>query len=150
MRRVVITGIGTVNALGLDVATSYPRILAGENGVTTIDRFDTTGISATIGAQVDWDPEACGFDVKDQRKLDPFTMWAMMASDEALKDAGMENPRDLSDETRERIGTIIGTGIRGMKCGLTRLAPRSRRTSCCSRTPVMPPIPVPMMVPIRS
>ena len=41
MRRVVITGLGTVNALGLDVATSYPRLLAGENGVTTLDRFDT-------------------------------------------------------------------------------------------------------------
>ncbi|QDV07321.1 3-oxoacyl-[acyl-carrier-protein] synthase 2 [Planctomycetes bacterium Poly30] len=114
MRRVVITGIGTVNALGLDVATSYPRILAGENGVSTITRFDTEGISATIAAQVDWDPEACGFDVKDQRKLDPFTMWAMMASDEALQDAGMEKPNDLPQEQRERIGTIIGTGIGGI------------------------------------
>lgn len=114
MRRVVITGIGTVNALGLDVATSYPRIIAGENGVSTITRFDTEGISATIAAQVDWDPNACGFDVKDQRKLDPFTMWAMMASDEALKDAGMEKPHDLPQEQRERIGSIIGTGIGGI------------------------------------
>ena len=61
MRRVVITGLGTVNALGLDVATSYPRILAGENGVTTLDRFDTTGITATIAAQVDWSAADCGF-----------------------------------------------------------------------------------------
>ena len=70
MRRVVITGLGTVNALGLDVASSYPRILAGENGVTTLDRFDTTGITATIAAQVTWSPEDCGFDVKDQRQFD--------------------------------------------------------------------------------
>lgn len=114
MRRVVITGIGTVNALGLDVATSYPRILAGENGVSTIERFDTTGISATIAAQVDWDPDACGFDVKDQRKLDPFTMWAMMASDEALADAGFGNSKELPEAERERIGSIIGTGIGGI------------------------------------
>ncbi|MEM1450088.1 MAG: beta-ketoacyl-ACP synthase II [Planctomycetota bacterium] len=114
MRRVVITGLGTVNALGLDVASSYPRILAGENGVTTLDRFDTTGISATIAAQVDWDPAAHGFDVKEQRKLDPFTMWALMASGEALKDAGIEDPRQLPEEERERIGTIIGTGIGGI------------------------------------
>ncbi|MEM9379265.1 MAG: beta-ketoacyl-ACP synthase II [Planctomycetota bacterium] len=114
MRRVVITGLGTVNALGLDVATSYPRILAGENGVTTLDRFDTTGISATIAAQVAWDPVEHGFDVKEQRKLDPFTMWALMASGEALKDAGIEDPRALPEPERERIGTIIGTGIGGI------------------------------------
>ena len=114
MRRVVITGLGTVNALGLDVATSYPRMLAGENGVSTIDRFDTTGIAATIAAQVDWDPVACGFDVKEQRKLDPFTMWALMASDEALKDAGFDDPRSLPEEQRMRMGTIVATGIGGI------------------------------------
>ena len=114
MRRVVITGLGTVNALGLDVKSSYPRILAGENGVSTIDRFDTTGISATIAAQVDWDPEACGFDVKEQRKLDPFTMWAIMASGEALEDAGFGNSGELPESRRERMGTIIGTGIGGI------------------------------------
>ncbi len=114
MRRVVITGIGTVNALGLDVATSYPRILAGENGVSTIERFDTTGIAATIAAQVDWDPEACGFDVKEQRKLDPFTMWALMASDEAMKDAGIDDPRSLPESERVRMGSIVGTGIGGI------------------------------------
>ncbi|MDG1050748.1 MAG: beta-ketoacyl-ACP synthase II [Planctomycetota bacterium] len=114
MRRVVITGLGTVNALGLDVATSYPRILAGENGVTTLDRFDTTGITATIAAQVDWSPDQCGFDVKDQRKLDPFTMWALMASDEALADAGFGDLRDVPETQRERFGSIVGTGIGGI------------------------------------
>ena len=114
MRRVVITGLGTVNALGLDVATSYPRILAGENGVTTLDRFDTTGITATIAAQVQWSPDECGFDVKDQRKLDPFTMWALMASDEALADAGFGDMRDLPEAARERFGSIVGTGIGGI------------------------------------
>lgn len=114
MRRVVITGLGTVNALGLDVATSYPRILAGENGVRTLDRFDTSGITATIAALVEWSPEECGFDVKDQRKLDPFTMWALMASDEALTDAGFGAMRDVPEAQRERYGTIVGTGIGGI------------------------------------
>lgn len=114
MRRVVITGLGTVNALGLDVKSSYPRLLAGDNGVTTIDRFDTTGISATIAAQVQWTPEDHGFDVKDQRKLDPFTMWALMASDEALRDAGFEDVPSMPAETRERMGTIVATGIGGI------------------------------------
>ncbi|MEM6672891.1 MAG: beta-ketoacyl-ACP synthase II [Planctomycetota bacterium] len=114
MRRVVITGLGTVNALGLDVRSSYPRILAGENGVTTLDRFDTEGITAKIAAQVDWDPEAAGFDVKEQRKLDPFTMWALLASDEALADAGYDDPRSVPEKERERFGSIIGTGIGGI------------------------------------
>ncbi|MEO1696667.1 MAG: beta-ketoacyl-ACP synthase II [Planctomycetota bacterium] len=114
MRRVVITGLGTVNALGLNVASSYPRILAGENGVSTIDRFDTTGIAATIAAQVTWTPEEHGFDVKEQRKLDPFTMWAMMASDEALADAGFDDVRSLGLEKQHRMGCILATGIGGI------------------------------------
>lgn len=114
MRRVVITGLGTVNALGLNVASSYPKMLNGENGVSTIDRFDTTGIAATIAAQVEWDPAAAGFDVKDLRKLDPFTMWAIMASNEALKDAGYGDSRSLPEAERERMGTIVGTGIGGI------------------------------------
>ena len=114
MRRVVITGLGTVNALGLDVASSYPRMLAGENGVTTLDRFDTTGIAATIAAQVSWSPEESGFDVKEQRKLDPFTMWSLLASDEALRDAGIPDPRALPESERERYGAIVGTGIGGI------------------------------------
>ena len=87
MRRVVITGLGTVNALGLDVESSFPRILAGENGITTLDRIDTEGLSATIAGQVDWNPDDHGFDVKERRKLDPFTMWGIMAAGEALRDA---------------------------------------------------------------
>ncbi|HRV82158.1 MAG TPA: beta-ketoacyl synthase N-terminal-like domain-containing protein, partial [Planctomycetota bacterium] len=114
MRRVVITGLGTVNALGLSVEESLPRILAGENGVSTLTRFDTEGQAATIAAQVDWDPEACGFGVQDLRKLDPFTMWGLMASDEALRDAGLEGLAQAPEEERERYGAIIATGIGGI------------------------------------
>ncbi len=114
MRRVVITGLGTVNALGLSVEESLPRILAGENGVSTITRFDTSGQAATIAAQVDWDPADFGFGPQELRKLDPFTMWALMASDEALRDAGLEGLRELPEEERERFGAIIATGIGGI------------------------------------
>ena len=114
MRRVVITGLGTVNALGLNVEDSLPRILAGENGVSTITRFDTEGHAASIAAQVDWDPAEHGFGPQELRKLDPFTMWALMASDEALKDAGLEGLKDLPEEQRERFGAIIATGIGGI------------------------------------
>ncbi len=114
MRRVVITGLGTVNALGLDVETSFPRVLAGENGVSPVTRFDTEGLSTTFAAQVEWDPEEHGFTRSDQRKLDPFTMWALMATEEALRDAGLEELPQEEEAARERYGSIIATGIGGI------------------------------------
>ena len=113
MRRVVITGLGTVNSLGLDVETSWGRMLEGENGVGPITRFDVSGHSTKIAACVDWDPDE-HFEKPMQRKLDPFTMWALMASGEALRDAGLESVKELPEETREAYGTIIGTGIGGI------------------------------------
>ena len=114
MRRVVITGLGTVNALGLNVETSFPRILAGESGVRTITHFDPAGFACRIAAEVDWDPAEHGFGPSDLRKLDPFTMWALMASDEALRDAGLEDLSQEDEEARTRYGTIIATGIGGI------------------------------------
>jgi 3-oxoacyl-[acyl-carrier-protein] synthase II len=112
MRRVVITGLGTINALGLDVETSFARILRGENGVGPIKRFDTSQHSVHFAACVEWDP-LTHFTTPDLRKFDPFTMWALVAADEALRDAGLK-PADDPAELRERYGCIIGTGIGGI------------------------------------
>lgn len=112
MRRVVITGLGTVNALGPDVATSWPRMLAGENGIGPIERFDVSDLAVRIGAMVDWNPED-RFRAPDFRKLDPFTMYALKATEEMVADAGLELS-ELPEEERERIGCIIGTGIGGI------------------------------------
>jgi 3-oxoacyl-[acyl-carrier-protein] synthase II len=108
----VITGLGTVNPLGSDVATSWPRILAGENGVQTITRFDTADLPVTMAASVDWNPEE-RFSGPDFRKLDFFSMYALKAAEEALTDAGLELSAE-PEEARERFGTIIGTGIGGI------------------------------------
>jgi 3-oxoacyl-[acyl-carrier-protein] synthase II len=112
MRRVAITGLGTINSLGLDVETSWSRMLRGENGVTPISRFDTSDHAVKFAATVEWEP-AKHFSVPDQRKLDTFTMWALVATEEALRDAGID-PAQESEEARERFGTIIGTGIGGI------------------------------------
>ena len=112
MRRVVITGLGTINALGNDVESSWRRLLAGENGVGPLTSFDTSDYAVHFAASVKWDP-AAHFNVMDLRKLDPFTMWAILASREAFKDAGIE-PSALSEPERERFGTIIATGIGGI------------------------------------
>ncbi|MFT7487109.1 MAG: 3-oxoacyl-[acyl-carrier-protein] synthase II [Candidatus Paceibacteria bacterium] len=113
MRRVVITGLGTINSLGLDVQTTWGRLLEGENGVGLITRFDVEGHTTKIAATVDWDP-ADHFPKPAQRKLDPFTMWALMAAREAVQDAGIEDLKEFPQEVRERYGCIIGTGIGGI------------------------------------
>ncbi len=112
MRRVAITGLGTVNALGPDVATSWPAMLAGENGVGPITQFDAADYPVRIGASVKWDP-AESFAAPDFRKLDPFTMFALKATVEALGDAGLVLSEE-AEEARERFGCIIGTGIGGI------------------------------------
>ena len=112
MRRVVITGLGTINPLGLDVETSFARMLRGENAVSPITRFDTSEQAVKFAACVDWDPLK-HFPAPDLRRLDPFTMWALVATDEALRDAGLEPPKE-PEEARERYGCILGTGIGGI------------------------------------
>ncbi len=113
MRRVVITGLGTINSLGMDVETSWNRVLGGENGVSLITRFDTSGHTAKIAATVDWDPRE-HFPGPAVRKLDPFTMWALLAAREAMRDAGLEDVKELPEAERETFGSIIGTGIGGI------------------------------------
>jgi 3-oxoacyl-[acyl-carrier-protein] synthase II len=112
MRRVVITGLGTINPLGLDVETSFARMLRGENAVGPITRFDTSDQAVKFAASVDWDPLK-HFPAPDLRKLDPFTMWALVGTEEALRDAGLELARE-DESARERYGCILGTGIGGI------------------------------------
>jgi 3-oxoacyl-[acyl-carrier-protein] synthase II len=112
MRRVVITGLGTVNSLGPDVKSSWPRMLAGENGVTPIESFPAEDLPVRFAATVEWNPEEL-FAGPEFRKLDPFTMFALKATQEALADAGLD-PSSEPEEKRESWGTIVGTGIGGI------------------------------------
>jgi len=112
MRRVVITGLGTVNALGPDVRTSWPRMLAGENGVLPIQKFPADDLPVRFAASVDWNPEEL-FAGPEFRKLDPFTMFALKATEEAFADSGIDPGRE-PEEVREAFGAIVGTGIGGI------------------------------------
>ncbi len=113
MRRVVITGLGTVNPLGSDVETSWSRMLAGENGVGPITRFDVSQHPVKIAAMVDWDPSS-EFTGPELRKLDPFVVLALKAAREAMADAGLSGLPERPAEEREAYGAIIGTGIGGI------------------------------------
>ncbi len=87
-------------------------MLEGQNGIRPIEFFDASNLAVRISGHVDYDPQI-DFPGPDQRKMDPFTMYALRASDEACRDAGLVL-EELPAEVRERIGCIIGTGIGGI------------------------------------
>ena len=109
-RRVVVTGLGMVSPVGLNVKTSWESILAGKSGIRPIEHFDVSDFSVRFGGSV-W-----GFDVsnvmssKEARKMDPFIHYGIAAAKEAIEDAGLE----VTEENADRIGVHIGSGIGGL------------------------------------
>ena len=109
-RRVVITGLGTVNSLCSDVPGLWRALLAGRSGVGTIEQFDTSAFKIHFGGEVkDFHPETL-VDSKTARRLDRFAQFALVASLSAVKDSGLEFGR----EDPYRCGVIIGSGIGGL------------------------------------
>ncbi len=98
--------------MGADVGTSWPRVLAGENGIAKIKNFPADHLPVYIAGEADWDVAEM-FQGPDLRKLDRFTMLALKAADEAIADSGLDLGA-LSEHERERFGTIVGTGIGGI------------------------------------
>lgn len=108
-RRVVLTGVGLVSALGLDTESTWSGLLQGKSGVGPITRFDASDFSSRIAAEVkDLDPLAY-VDTKNARKMDLFILYAIVASDVAVKSASLS----ITKENAERIGVYIGSGIGG-------------------------------------
>jgi 3-oxoacyl-[acyl-carrier-protein] synthase II len=109
-RRVVITGLGTVNPLSSDVRTFWDGLRAGRNGIGRITLFDTTAFKVHFGGEVkEFNPEAY-LDGKAARRLDRFAQFAMAATLEAVKDSGVE----FAKEDPFRCGVIFGSGIGGI------------------------------------
>jgi len=109
-RRVVVTGMGIVSPVGIGLATAWENILAGRSGIGAITRFDAAAFPSRIAGEVK------DFDVtkylsgKEARRYDTFTHYGLVATMEAIKDAGLEGyAGDL-----ERIGVCIGSGIGGL------------------------------------
>ncbi len=109
-RRVVITGLGTVNPLGQDVKTYWNGLCAGRSAVAPIEQLDTTPFKVKFGGEVKgFNPEPV-LDRKTARHLDRFAQFAMVAAIGAVKDSGL----DFSHEDPYRCGAIIGSGIGGL------------------------------------
>ena len=106
-RRVVITGLGTVNPLGNTAAASWAAARAGQCGIGPITQFDTTGFKCTLAGEVkDFDPSGV-IDRKEARKMARFTQMALAAAAEALADSGLEPAADDAAQ----IGVIVSSGI---------------------------------------
>ena len=109
-RRVVVTGLGTVNPTGNTVAESWAAIQQGVCGIGPITAYDTTNSKAKLAAEVkNFDP-AVRVDKREARKMARFTQFAVAAADEAMQDAGL----DLETTDTTRFATIISSGIGGL------------------------------------
>lgn len=109
MRRVVVTGLGAVNALGNDVATTWENLLAGKHGIGKITRFDLTDFRATLAAEVkDFDP-LLYMDRSEVRRTDLNIQYAVAAAAQAAKDSGIEGTIDP-----KRLGCYLASGIGGL------------------------------------
>ena len=118
-RRVVVTGMGIACPLGVGVEHVWKRMLAGHSGIGAIKSFDASGLPARIAGEIPLGAKADGgldinewIPIKDQKKMDRFIQFAMVAADEAVIDSGWM-PQD--EDQRYRTGVMIGSGIGGLE-----------------------------------
>ena len=112
-RRVVITGMGAVTPCGIGVDNFWKAMLEGKSGVSTIERIDTEGQAVKIAAEIkdkDFNPEDY-IDPKDAKRMDRYTHFAMVAADEAIADAKL----DEAGYDPYRIGVIVSSAAGGFK-----------------------------------
>ena len=109
-RRVVVTGIGLVSPLAVGTEATWEALVAGRGGIGPITRFDTTGFSARIAAEVKEFPTERFLEPKEARKYDTFVHYAVAASELALTAAGYV----VSADNAERVAVVIGSGIGGL------------------------------------
>lgn len=108
--RVVITGMGTINPLGLDVETTWRNVLAGKSGVGRFERFDVSQFRTQIAAEVhDFDPSDF-MNPKEARRMDRFVQFAVASTAQALDQANMT----IDEQSADDVGVILGTGIGGL------------------------------------
>ncbi len=108
-RRVVITGLGVICALGHTSGETWQNLLAGKSGVAPITRFDTAGFAVTIAAEVKGFDPLNFIEKKEIKKMGRFIHLAIAAADEAMKMSGLR----MSPEIENRVGVHIGSGIGG-------------------------------------
>lgn len=109
MKRIVVTGMGALTPLGIGAQSFHQKQLAGESGADIIQQFDASQLSCQIAAEVKADMNHW-LDRKQQKRMDRFSQFALVAAGLAFDDSGL----DLNQENTERIGTFVGCGLGGM------------------------------------
>lgn len=110
LNRVVVTGMGVITPIGLDLPSFWANLLDGHGGVGSITKFDVTDFPAKIAAEVKgFEPEQY-IDRKEARRMDEYVQFSIAATRMAVQDAGF----DPEQVDRERVGVIIGSGVGGI------------------------------------
>ena len=109
-RRVVVTGIGTINSIGKNADETWNGLINGVCGIDYITHFDTEDYNVKFAAEIKGYDSKDYFDKKEAKKIDNFTQYAIIAADEAVKDSGITEADNFEPE---RTGCIFGAGIGG-------------------------------------
>ena len=116
MRRVVVTGLGMCSPLGYGVEHSWAQLISSKSGIRQLSGFDIKDLSSQVGGQipkegnVDFFPEKV-IEIKEQKKMEPFIQFALIAAKEAIQDSGWVPSNEIDCE---RTGVMIGSGIGGL------------------------------------
>jgi 3-oxoacyl-[acyl-carrier-protein] synthase II len=109
-KRVVVTGLGAISPLGLDVNSTWQAALAGQSGIDRITHFDASAFTTQIAGEVKSFNVEDYMSAKEARHFDTFIHFGIAAGVQALKDSGLE----ITDANRQRVGVMIGSGIGGL------------------------------------
>ncbi|BCA79813.1 beta-ketoacyl-ACP synthase II [Desulfuromonas sp. AOP6] len=110
MRRVVVTGVGVVSALGTGVEKNWDALINGKSGIDRITRFDASDLPTQIAGEVkDFNAEDF-IDKKEIKKMDLFIQYALGAAELAMQDSGLK----ITDDNAERVGVVVGAGLGGL------------------------------------
>jgi len=112
-RRVVVTGMGSLTALGPDVASTWDGLVAGRSGVRTIESFDPSRVDSKIAAEVRGFDPGDVVDRKDARRMDRYILFGLVVAREAMAQAGL--PERLEGSLAERTGVYLGSGLGGVQ-----------------------------------
>lgn len=110
MRRVVVTGLGALTPIGLDVPSFWDGLMRGVSGADYITRFDASQFRTRFACELKGFDPATYIDRREARKMDAFTHYAIVAADEAIRDAGL----DTATIDKDNVGVIFASGIGGL------------------------------------
>tara|TARA_Y100000590_G_scaffold114498_1_gene130478 strand:- start:17606 stop:18847 length:1242 start_codon:yes stop_codon:yes gene_type:complete len=111
MRRVVVTGMGMITALGCGIDKNWQKLISSTSGISKIDSFETEDLPSKVGGVIKNSSIDKFFSEKDKRKMDKFILYSLIASDEAIENSGWVIK---DDKQAARSGVIIGSGIGGL------------------------------------